>query len=87
MSWTPLSFGTLRTFLFLAAMVATVACSRKQAPPAIDAAALFKNKCTSCHREVRKYREGKEATILRHMRVRGDLTEKETQTILRYLTQ
>jgi len=61
--------------------------ARRKVSPASDGQQAYQNKCMSCHRETHKYSEGKQATILRHMRVRGDLTEKETQAILRYLTQ
>lgn len=59
----------------------------RKVSPASDGQRAYQNKCMRCHRETHKYSEGKQATILRHMRVRGDLTEKETQAILRYLTQ
>src|SRR5205807_5679167 len=53
--------------------------ARRKVSPASDGQQAYQNKCMSCHRETHKYSEGKQATILRHMRVRGDLTEKETQ--------
>lgn len=78
--------------VILASAVTTTAqrkggAARKEASSASDGQRAYENKCMSCHREVHKYREGKEATILLHMRVRGDLTQKEAQAILRYLTQ
>lgn len=77
MSWTPLSLGTLRTFLVLAAIVTIVACSRKQAPPAIDAAALFKDKCTTCHRNDNDMR-APEPAALREMSNRSILAALNT---------
>jgi len=47
----------------------------------------YRANCTRCHVEPRRFSERKTATILRHMRVRGYLTEEETAAILRFLTQ
>ncbi len=61
--------------------------AKGKANAATDGQRAYQNKCMSCHRETHKYVEGKQAAVVLHMRVRGDLTEKETQAILRYLTQ
>ncbi len=47
----------------------------------------YRANCTRCHVEPRRFSERKTATILRHMRVRGNLTEEEAEAILRFLTQ
>lgn len=47
----------------------------------------YRANCTRCHVEPRRFSERKTATILRHMRVRGNLTEAEAEAILRFLTQ
>ena len=82
----------LLTILMLLAAVSVTAqrkgaAAKRGRRPALEAQRAYENKCMSCHRETRKYPEGKQAAALRHMRVRADLTEKETQAILRYLTQ
>ena len=55
------------------------------APVSGDAA--YKANCTRCHSEPKKFSERKMATIMQHMRVRANMTEAETQAILRYLTK
>ena len=52
---------------------------------AIDADDAYKNNCMRCHAAVQSYSPSQTATIVRHMRVRANLTEEESQAILRYL--
>ena len=52
---------------------------------AIDPDDAYKNNCMRCHAAVRSYSPSQTATIVRHMRVRANLTEEESQAILRYL--
>lgn len=47
----------------------------------------YKSNCTRCHAEVPKVDEKRSKTILRHMRVRGNLTKDEAEAILQYMTQ
>ena len=61
--------------------------TQRKVARAIDGHQAYKTYCTSCHRFPSKYSEQKEATILLHMRVRANLTEDETEAILRYLTK
>src|SRR3989454_12742558 len=58
--------------------------ARRKGSPASDGQQAYQNKCMSCHRETHKYSEGKKATILRHMRVRGGRARKGTQGLLGY---
>jgi hypothetical protein len=51
----------------------------------IDPDDAYKNNCMRCHAAVQDYSPAKTATIVMHMRVRANLTEEETQAILRYL--
>jgi len=49
--------------------------------------AAYKSNCMRCHGEPRKFSERAMKTIMRHMRVRANLTDKETELILEYLTR
>jgi hypothetical protein len=53
----------------------------------IDADQAYKANCARCHLPPRKLSEGKMATVMRHMRVRANLTAEETDAILGYLTR
>ncbi len=53
----------------------------------VDADLAYRANCSRCHVEPRKFSEGETATIMLHMRVRANLTEEETQAIVRYLSQ
>ena len=55
--------------------------------PPINADLAYKANCTRCHVAPRKFSERATVTIMRHMRVRANLTEEEAQAILKYLTQ
>ena len=63
-----------------------VAIARKEAK-AIDPDDAYKSNCTRCHLAPRKFSERKMATIMRHMRVRANLTQEEAKAILKYLTE
>lgn len=58
--------------------------SRHKKPP-LDPDDTYKNNCMRCHAAVQEYSPAKTATIVMHMRVRANLTQEETQAILRYL--
>lgn len=60
---------------------------KAKASKAVDPDAAYKANCSRCHLEPRKYSERKTATIVRHMQVRGNLTEEEAKAILGYLTK
>ncbi len=47
----------------------------------------YKQNCTRCHAEVSKVKDRMTNTIVRHMRVRANLTQDEAKAILEYLTQ
>ena len=66
---------------------AKAAVNTPKAANAVDPDQAYKAHCARCHLAPRKFPEGKTATIMRHMRVRANLTEDETEAILRYLTR
>lgn len=47
----------------------------------------YKQNCTRCHSEVLKVNERMTRTIVRHMRVRANLSQDEAKTILEYLNK
>ena len=53
----------------------------------VDPAQAYKANCLRCHAEPRKFSEREMVTVMRHMRVRANLTEAEEKAILRYLTK
>src|SRR5206468_9964154 len=53
----------------------------------ISADDAYKQNCTRCHSEVTPVSARRTKTIVRHMRVRGNITAEEAQAILQYLTQ
>ena len=59
----------------------------KKETPAFYFDDAYKSNCTRCHLAPRRFPERKMATIMRHMRVRANLTEEEAKGILRFLTQ
>jgi hypothetical protein len=56
-------------------------------PKAIDPDDAYKNNCMRCHSAVRQYSPRMTATIVKHMRVRANLTAEETRAILQYLNE
>jgi|SRR6266480_6271429 len=56
-------------------------------PPNFSADDAYKQNCTRCHSEVPKPNERTSKTVLRHMRVRANLTQDEAKAILEYITQ
>ncbi len=59
----------------------------KKRTTAFDPDDAYKANCTRCHVAPRRFPERKMATIMRHMRVRANLTEEEAKGILRFLTE
>ncbi len=51
----------------------------------IDPDQAYKANCSRCHLEPNKFSERKMGTIIRHMRVRANLTEEDAEAILHYL--
>ena len=47
----------------------------------------YKQNCTRCHSEVPPVSARRTKTVVRHMRVRANITADEAQAILQYLTQ
>lgn len=61
---------------------------RKQtAARALTPDQLYKANCTRCHSELPRVSERASVTVLRHMRVRANLTSAETKAILQYLNE
>ena len=56
-------------------------------PPNFSADDAYKQNCTRCHSEVPKLDPKRSNTIMRHMRVRANLTKDEAQAILDYLRE
>jgi|RhiMetdeSRZDD1v2_1073273.scaffolds.fasta_scaffold376008_2 hypothetical protein len=56
-------------------------------PILVDGDQAYKANCLRCHWEPRKFSEREMVTIMRHMRVRANLTSEETEAILKYLTR
>ena len=52
----------------------------------IPADTIYKNNCTRCHSEVPLAKPRVATTVLRHMRVRANLTQEEAKAILDYIT-
>ncbi len=59
----------------------------KKEPKTFDPNDAYRSNCSRCHLAPRRFPERKMATIMRHMRVRANLTEEEAKGILRFLTQ
>lgn len=47
----------------------------------------YKENCTRCHAEVPKLNSKQTKTIVRHMRVRANITHDEAEAILQYLNK
>jgi len=54
---------------------------------AVDGDQAYKANCMRCHTAPRKFSAHEMVTVMRHMRVRANLTKAEEQAILRYLTR
>src|SRR5215475_9884701 len=48
---------------------------------------IYKANCTRCHAEIPTMDARRTATIVKHMRVRANLTEQEARAILEYLNK
>ena len=53
----------------------------------VSADDAYKQNCTRCHSEVPPVSTRRTKTIVRHMRVRANITAEEAQAILQYLIQ
>lgn len=53
----------------------------------VDGDQAYKVNCMRCHTAPRKFAAREMVTVMRHMRVRANLTKAEEQAILRYLTR
>ena len=56
-------------------------------PQMLDGDKLFKENCSRCHQSPGDFPPAQTATIMRHMRVRANLTADETKAIYEFLTQ
>lgn len=61
--------------------------AERTGPAGVDPDKTYKAHCSSCHVEPRRYSDRANVTILRHMRVRANLTAEEEKAVLRYLTR
>jgi hypothetical protein len=52
-----------------------------------DGAQVYKANCTRCHITMRPFSEKMTRTIVRHMRVRAELTQTEADAVLSYLLE
>ena len=52
---------------------------------ALDGEQVYKNNCNRCHITIRTYPEKMSASIVRHMRVKAQLTKPEADAVLGYL--
>lgn len=59
----------------------------KKVQPAINPDQAYKANCSRCHLAPRKFSDRVTATVVRHMRVRANLTAEEEKAILEYLTE
>ena len=60
-----------------------------KAPPkkALTPDQMYKANCTRCHAEIPTMDARRTATIVKHMRVRANLTEQEARAIFEYLNK
>ncbi|PYV07822.1 MAG: hypothetical protein DMG23_15185, partial [Acidobacteria bacterium] len=61
--------------------------ARGKPKPEIDPDQAYRSNCSRCHAMPRRLPDREMATIMRHMRVRANLTAEEAEAILRYLTR
>ncbi len=61
--------------------------ARGKPKPEIDPDQAYRANCSRCHAKPRRLPDREMATIMRHMRVRANLTAEEAEAILRYLTR
>jgi cytochrome c5 len=61
--------------------------AKSHRPSGLSRDEAYKQNCTRCHNEVPKLDPKRTNTIMRHMRVRANLTKDEAQAILDYLTE
>lgn len=70
-----------------AANAATHARSKPAAKKGLTPDQAYKANCTRCHAELPTMDARRTATIVRHMRVRANLTEAEARAIFEYLNK
>ncbi len=58
-----------------------------EATARIEGEKRFKSNCGRCHNAPQKFPPRMMATVMRHMRVKANLTEPDTKLILRYLSE
>lgn len=71
----------------LPANAATHSAPKPAAKKGLSADQVYKANCTRCHSELPTMDARRTKTIVRHMRVRANLTEKEAQAIFEYLNK
>lgn len=70
-----------------AAKAASHAAPKAVAKKALTPDQIYKANCTRCHAELPTMDARRTATIVRHMRVRANLTESEAKAIFEYLNK
>lgn len=66
---------------------AKAAAAASEATARIEGEKRFKSNCGRCHNAPEKFPPRMMATVMRHMRVKANLTEEDTKLILRYLSE
>lgn len=92
-------FLALAMLLAVGAAAKTNAGSKESSPPAASATSSqdetlhlegekrFRSNCGRCHAAPPKFPSRMMATIVRHMRVRANITNEDMHLILRYMTE
>lgn len=91
---------TMTMFLALSATARTEDSKKDSGVPAVSAShnaqdeawrlegeKRFRSNCSRCHAAPPKFPPRMMATIVRHMRVRANITDEDRRLILRYMTQ
>lgn len=69
------------------ARVQTAAAAKPAEGRGLSPDQAYKANCTRCHAELPKLRPEGMATVLMHMRVRGNIPDEDARAILEYLTR
>ena len=95
-----LALVLMTMFLALSAAARTEDAKKDSGAPAVSASHTaqdgamslegekrFRSNCSRCHAAPPKFPPRMMATIIRHMRVRANITDEDRRLILRYMTQ
>jgi len=64
---------------------AKAATKRQAAQPSSDGERIFQQNCSRCHNAPETFPQSISGTIVRHMRMRANLSQREEQELLKYL--